>query len=307
MAACLSPHLILSSNWRRSSTTRPGQLPKGDPMDWSRPPAVAGMFYPDREATLRSDVEGLLAAAAEAERGEARGDGRPVQTSGRPKALIAPHAGYVYSGPVAASAYVRLVPFKGSIRRVVLLGPAHRYPLRGLAASSAVAFQTPLGMVPVDGEGVRAALELDQVVLLDEAHEGEHSLEVHLPFLQMVLGDFALIPLVVGESPPEDVAEVLKTLWGGSETLIVVSSDLSHYLPYSQANEVDALTALAIQDLRPEEIRHSQACGRTPMGGLLLRAREEGLSVECVDLRNSGDTAGPRNQVVGYGSFVFRG
>ncbi len=274
-------------------------------MDWSRPPAVAGMFYPDQEASLRSDVEEFLKAAAQA--GEDFGTGMdPVAgTQGRPKALIVPHAGYVYSGPVAASAYVRLASLRGSIHRVVLLGPAHRYPLRGLAASSAIAFETPLGSVPVDGEGVRAALELGQVLLLDEAHEGEHSLEVHLPFLQVVLGDFTLVPLVVGEASPEEVADVLKVLWGGSETLIVVSSDLSHYLPYSQAKELDALTARAIQELRPEEIRHDHACGRMPMGGLLIRAREEGLSVDCVDLRNSGDTAGPRNQVVGYGSFLF--
>jgi AmmeMemoRadiSam system protein B len=274
-------------------------------MDWSRPPAVAGMFYPDREAALRSEVEGLLDAAAR-EIGEAGSwMDTPPGTARRPKAVITPHAGYIYSGPVAASAYVRLASLRGSIQRVVLLGPAHRYPLRGLAASSAVAFETPLGAVPVDREGVRAALELDQVLLLDEAHEGEHSLEVHLPFLQVVLGEFRLVALVVGEASPEDVGEVLDALWGGPETLVVVSSDLSHYLPYPQAREMDALTARAIMELRPEKIRYDQACGRMPMGGLLLRAREKGLSVECVDLRNSGDTAGPRNQVVGYGSFVF--
>jgi AmmeMemoRadiSam system protein B len=161
-----------------------------------------------------------------------------------------------------------------------------------------------MGPVPVDREGVREALKVEQVVLLDEAHEGEHGLEVHLPFLQVVLGKFSIVPLVVGLAIPEEVAEVLRVLWGGPETLIVVSTDLSHYLPYAEANELDALTASAIERLRPEEIGHDQACGRTPLGGLLLRAREEGLAVECVDLRNSGDTAGPRNQVVGYGSWV---
>jgi AmmeMemoRadiSam system protein B len=149
------------------------------------------------------------------------------------------------------------------------------------------------------------AVELDQVSLLDAAHEGEHSLEVHLPFLQIALGDFSLVPLVVGEASPEEVAEVLKLLWGGDETLIVVSSDLSHYLPYDKAQELDEVTARAIQELRPEALGRDQACGRMPVAGLLLRAREEGLSAECVDLRNSGDTAGSRNQVVGYGSFVF--
>jgi AmmeMemoRadiSam system protein B len=174
-----------------------------------------------------------------------------------------------------------------------------------LAASSASSFLTPLGSVPIDAEGVRKALALDQVHLLDEAHEGEHSLEVHLPFLQVVLGDFNLVPLVVGEASAEEVAEVLTVLWGGPETLVVVSSDLSHYLSYADASELDAHTARAIRELRPQDIRHDQACGRMPMGGLLLRARELGLSVECVDLRNSGDTAGPRDQVVGYGSFLL--
>lgn len=274
-------------------------------MDWSRPPAVAGLFYSDRESSLRADVERFLREASEGLRTGGAGAESPGEAPRRPKALIAPHAGYIYSGPVAASVYVRLSPYRGSIQRVILLGPSHRYPLRGFAACSASAFETPLGSVPLDGEGVRTALELDQVILLDEAHEGEHSLEVHLPFLQVVLGEFTLVPLVVGDVPPEGVAEVLKALWGETETLIVVSSDLSHYLPYPRANQVDARTARAIEELRPEEIGHDQACGRMPVGGLLLRAREEGLSVECVDLRNSGDTAGSRDQVVGYGSFLF--
>lgn len=264
-------------------------------MEWSRSPAVAGMFYPADGRVLRADVERYLAAA----------DASDTRAVSMPKAIIAPHAGYVYSGPVAASAYARLASLRGRIGRVVLLGPAHRHGFQGLAASTATAFETPLGRVPLDGEGIRAALELDQVHLLDAAHEGEHSLEVHLPFLQVVLGDFTLIPLVVGEADPEEVSQVLGALWGGDETLIVVSSDLSHYLPYTQANRLDAETARAIEELKPEDINYEQACGRMPVAGLLLRAREEGLSAECVDLRNSGDTAGSRSQVVGYGSFLF--
>jgi len=263
-------------------------------MDWFRPPAVAGRFYPGRERDLRRELEGLLGAAAEG-----------AAASPTPKALIAPHAGYVYSGPVAASGYALLAPLRGVVGQVVLLGPAHRYPFRGLAVSSASAFDTPLGRVPLDREALQRAMALPQVLLLDEAHEGEHSLEVHLPFLQMVLGGFTLVPLVVGEARPEEVAEVLRVLWGGPETLIVVSSDLSHYLPYSEAMEMDERTARAIEELRPEEIGGNQACGRTPMGGLLLVAREKGLRVRRVDLRNSGDTAGPRTQVVGYGSFLL--
>jgi MEMO1 family protein len=283
-------------------------------MDWYRRPAVAGRFYPGREPDLRREVEQLLGEAAgkSSVPGSGEPDSRPDALPGsvepsarRPKALIAPHAGYVYSGPVAASGYALLSPLKGSVQRVILLGPAHRWPFQGLAVSSAAGFESPLGRVPLDHEAIGLALELPQVVVLDEAHEGEHSLEVHLPFLQTILGSFTLVPLVVGDASPEEVAEVLRLLWGGPETLVVVSSDLSHYLPYSQAVEVDELTARAIEALRPEEIQEDQACGRTPMGGLLLVAREKGLRVERVDLRNSGDTAGPRNQVVGYGSFLF--
>jgi AmmeMemoRadiSam system protein B len=259
------------------------------------------MFYPERETALRAEVEAMLSEAAAASK-----ETLPANAmTASPKAVIAPHAGYVYSGPIAASAYTRLEAHADLISRVVLLGPAHRYPVRGLAASSAMGFLTPLGLVPLDQEGTRPALELSQVQMVDEAHEGEHSLEVHLPFLQVVLGDFSLIPLVVGEASHQEVAEVLQVLWGGTETLVVVSSDLSHYRSYLEANELDRQTAQAIQELHPEEIRYEQACGRMPMGGLLLRAREEGLSVECVDLRNSGDTAGSRDQVVGYGSWVF--
>jgi len=283
-------------------------------MEWYRRPAVAGRFYPGQERELRKEVEELLGeVASDASRsGAGWPDSRPLSLTEsvepsalRPKALIAPHAGYVYSGPVAASGYALLAPLKGSVQRVILLGPAHRWPFQGLAVSSAAGFDTPLGRVSLDHEVIGRALELPQVVMLDEAHEGEHSLEVHLPFLQTILGGFTLVPLLVGDAAPEEVAEVLRLLWGGPETLVVISSDLSHYLPYSQAVEVDELTARAIEALRPEEIREDQACGMTPMGGLLLVAREKGLQVKRVDLRNSGDTAGPRNQVVGYGSFLF--
>jgi AmmeMemoRadiSam system protein B len=206
---------------------------------------------------------------------------------------------------VAASVYARLEPFRELYRRVVLLGPAHRYPFRGLAASSAVAFRTPLGEVPLDQDFLARALELPQLHLLDQAHEGEHSLEVHLPFLQMVLERFTLLPLVVGEAEFREVDSVLEALWGEEDTLIVISSDLSHFLSYPQAVDLDETSARAIETLQPQELGREQACGRIPVGGLLLRARELGLRVERVDLRNSGDTAGPRDQVVGYGSFLF--
>ena len=259
-----------------------------------REPAVAGSFYPGTAGELRELVEELLSS----------GSTVPGSTVA-PKALIAPHAGYVYSGPVAASIYRRLAAHRDRYRRVILLGPAHRYPFRGLAAHSAGAFRTPLGEVTLDPELRSRVLELPQVQLLDRAHEGEHSLEVHLPFLQAVLESFTLLPLVVGDARDGEVAEVLRAVWGGGETLVVISSDLSHFLSYGDAKSLDEATATAIEALDPDGIGRDQACGRAPMAGLLLRAREEELQVERVDLRSSGDTAGPRGQVVGYGSFLF--
>ncbi|HXV08814.1 MAG TPA: AmmeMemoRadiSam system protein B [Burkholderiales bacterium] len=259
-----------------------------------RPAAVAGAFYPADPAVLARDVAALL------DRAQARLEpGQPV-----PKAIIAPHAGYIYSGPVAATVYARLVPFAGRIRRVVLLGPAHRVAVRGLALPGATAFETPLGSVPVDEEGHALLQDLHQVVVSREAHALEHSLEVHLPFLQKVLGDFKLIPLVVGRAAPEEVAQVLERLWGGDETLVVVSSDLSHYLGYAQAQATDRDTARLILNRQPTLDPH-QACGAAPANGLLLMAARRGLGPRLLDLRNSGDTAGDRSRVVGYGSFGF--
>jgi hypothetical protein len=222
-----------------------------------------------------------------------------------PKAIIAPHAGYIYSGPVAASAYAHLTAAQGTIQRVALLGPAHYVAMRGVAASSAEAFATPLGIVPVDQHALAQVLALPHVKIADEAHRREHSLEVQLPFLREMLGDFVLVPLVVGASTPEEVGEVLEALWDGPETLLVISSDLSHYYDYDTARRLDQATSQAIEQLRPDEIDAEQACGRLPITGLLWVARRHGLRARTVDLRNSGDTAGPRDQVVGYGAYVF--
>jgi len=262
-------------------------------MNAIRPAAVAGQFYPGNPRELEASVRRYLAEAA----AEGRG---PV-----PKAIIAPHAGYVYSGPVAATAYARLVPARGTIARVVLLGPCHRVPVRGLALSEADAFATPLGDVPIDREMCARLAELPQVQAFDASHAQEHSLEVHLPFLQVALGKFALVPLAVGDATEAEVAEVLERAWGGPETLIVISSDLSHYLSYDDARAIDSATAHAIVRLDGAAIGRDQACGRVPVKGLLALARKKGLAVQQVDLRNSGDTAGPRNQVVGYGSWLF--
>lgn len=257
-----------------------------------RPPAVAGLFYPADAALLARSVSELLAAVA------------PVADRPLPKAIIVPHAGYSYSGPTAAQVYARLQPLRGRIRRVVLLGPTHRVAVQGLAVPAATVFATPLGAVAVDARSVAALRALPQVVTSDEVHRLEHSLEVQLPFLQAVLGDFTLVPLAVGEASPEEVAQVLRQVWGGPETLIVVSSDLSHYHPYAEARALDQATADAILHLR-NDLDHGQACGATPVCGLTLLARELGLQPELVDLRNSGDTCGDRNRVVGYASFAF--
>jgi MEMO1 family protein len=258
-----------------------------------RPAAVAGMFYPGAPRQLAADVRTYLAATSASAGGGAW-----------PKALIVPHAGYVYSGPVAASAYARLAPGRGTIRRVVLLGPVHRVPVRGLALPAATAFATPLGSVPVDREAAELARELPQVVESAAAHAHEHSLEVQLPFLQSVLGEFAIVPFAVGEASPEEVAEVIELLWGGRETLIVVSSDLSHYHPYGEARQIDRRTADTVLALGGT-LDHEQACGATPINGFALCARRHALSPELLDLRNSGDPAGDKSRVVGYAAFAF--
>jgi MEMO1 family protein len=256
-----------------------------------RPAAVAGMFYPDRAAELRDMVHEFL--------GHAKDLGR------KPKALIAPHAGYVYSGPIAASAYAQIAAARDSISRVVILGPSHRVAFRGIAASSAKYFATPLGNIPVDTELLKAALEVPGVKVFDAAHAEEHGIEVHLPFLQQVLDHFSILPLVVGDAAAEEVCAVIERVWGGSETLIVISSDLSHYKDYKTARHMDEATSRAIEDLRPQDIDFDQACGRLPIQGLLLAARSHGLAAQTIDLRSSGDTAGPRDQVVGYGAYVL--
>jgi len=260
-------------------------------MPIARNPAVAGQFYPADPGELRRMLGEYLQAA------------RPG--GGAPKALIAPHAGYVYSGPVAASAYVRLESVRGRISRVVLLGPAHRVGFEGLALHSADVFTTPLGDIPIDKDAIALIRNLPQVQVLDAAHAQEHSLEVHLPFLQETLGAFKLVPLLVGDAEAPDVAAVLEELWGGAETLIVISSDLSHYHDYATAQRLDSATSRAIESLRYEDIQYDDACGRNPVNGLLYVARRRGLKPTTVDLRNSGDTTGPRHQVVGYGAYVF--
>ena len=260
-------------------------------MPASRPAAVAGSFYPGDPSALAAEVATYMAAPSAA----------PPRV---PKAIIAPHAGYMYSGPIAGSVYARVAPLAGRIRRVVLAGPAHRVYVAGVAVPAAREFQTPLGTVPLDAEAVAVASGFPFVEVSDRAHALEHSLEVHLPFLQAALGGFSLVPLVVGDAEPREMAALFEALWGGEETLVVVSSDLSHYLPYESARRRDGGTARTILDLDASLVPED-ACGAAPINGLLALARRRGLEPELVDLRNSGDTAGSRDRVVGYGAFAF--
>ncbi len=255
-----------------------------------RPPAVAGRFYPGDPEELARTVDSLL---------EQAGPGNGP----RPKALVVPHAGYIYTGPIAATAYARLRENGHRIRRVVLLGPAHRAALDGLALPVATRFATPLGEIPVDATARERLRGLPGVLESDEPHEQEHSLEVQLPFLQTVLTSFELVPLAVGVAAPLVVATVIDALWGGEETLILVSTDLSHYQSWDVARKADERTAAKIES--GSHVEPHQACGAYPLNGLLRVAKERALEIERLDLRSSGDTAGPRDRVVGYGSFAL--
>ena len=258
----------------------------------TRPAAVAGSFYPAHAQALREAVQHCLQDAA------------PVAAERAPKLLVVPHAGYVYSGPVAAHAYALLAPWRERFTRVVLLGPAHRVAVRGLAAPSSEFFATPLGRVRIDRAALAEVADLPQLRTSDAVHADEHSLEVQLPFLQSVLGDFALVPLAVGDASAEAVAQVIERLWGGDETLIVISSDLSHYLRYDEARAIDRDTVDRILRL-DATLNHHQACGATPLAGATLAARAHGLQPRLLDLRNSGDTAGDRSRVVGYCAIAY--
>jgi AmmeMemoRadiSam system protein B len=258
-----------------------------------RPAAVAGRFYPADPQRLADDVARHLASV-------------PGPTGVAPKALIAPHAGYMYSGAVAAAAFAALRGGWGRpIARVVVIGPAHYVAVRGIALPSAAAFATPLGAVPVDRTACAALAALPYVAENDAAHAPEHALEVELPFLQTLLARFALVPLLVGRAAPQHVAEVLARLWGGAETLVVISSDLSHYRPYATACRLDEATAERIERGDWAGIGDGDACGCLPIAGLLIEAAKHGLKARRLALCNSGDTAGPRDQVVGYGAWAF--
>lgn len=259
----------------------------------TRPQAVAGSFYPATPAALNRLVAALLQSAP-----------KPNQDARQPKALIVPHAGYVYSGQTAANAYALLRPYADTIKRVVLLGPTHRVAVNGLALPASRYFGTPLGNIEIDQEALASLKAMPQIVVSDEAHALEHSLEVQLPFLQKVLGSFKLVPLAVGNAEINDVADVLNALWGGPETLLVISSDLSHFHSYETACQIDTHT---VENILSGKLLDSfeQACGALPIDGLLIAAKAHGLKCRLIDVCNSGDTAGDRSRVVGYASFAF--
>ncbi|WBA82811.1 AmmeMemoRadiSam system protein B [Endozoicomonas sp. GU-1] len=256
-----------------------------------RQPAVAGTFYPDSPKALANTVKEMLS------------DAHPRDFS--PKVLVVPHAGFIYSGPVAASAYRLLNSMRQNIRRVALLGPSHRVPLLGMALPDCEAFATPLGNIPLDIEAMEELKQFSQVETIDEAHTHEHSLEVQCPFLQECLDDFKLIPIVVGDTSPIAVAEVIEHLWGEEETLMIISSDLSHYHTYEEACYRDNQTVKAIEQLSCN-LTGGQACGCYPLNGMLKVAQHRGMDVITLDVRNSGDTAGDKSRVVGYGAFVIQ-
>lgn len=262
-------------------------------MQMIRRAAVAGTFYPGDPRQLAAEVDELLGGVEQFE-----------PRFGHPKALIVPHAGYIYSGPVAAAAYDELAPARGIVKRVVLLGPVHRVPVRGLAIPASEVFETPLGRVPLDATAGAALAGLGQVVKSEPAHAMEHSLEVQVPFLQRMLGEFTLVPFAVGSASVTEVAEVIERLWGGNETLIVVSTDLSHYHGYEEARRIDGATLQRIGSYATD-IDHEEACGATPLNGLLHVARARQLSIRLLAACNSGDTAGGKGRVVGYSAFAL--
>lgn len=257
-----------------------------------RRPAVAGLFYPENANELRQVVREYVESCPAGE------------MPGRPKALIVPHAGFPYSGPVAGFAYRQLRTWSTSFRHVVMIGPSHRVPIRGLAVPSADAFETPLGAVPVDIAGCRRLCDLGLVGTSDAAHAMEHSLEVQLPFLQVLLDDFDILPVAVGHAPSDQVARVIEEVWGDSDTLVLVSSDLSHYHSWDAARRLDEQTTRTILGRR-SDLPDEQACGACAINGLMQVARRRGLRVALLDQRNSGDTAGDRSSVVGYGSYAL--
>ncbi len=261
-------------------------------MEFVRTTAVAGAFYPSEPEILSKDIQRYI-------------EETPSVSLPVPKAIIVPHAGYEYSAGVAASAYKLLKSGRKSIKKVVILAPSHKIGFNGMALTKASAYETPLGNVEIDKEMNEQLLALPLVDYLEEAHKSEHSLEVQLPFLKEALDDFKLIPVITGNASPTDVETLLETVWGKKDTLIVISTDLSHYLPYNEACILDNKTKTAIENLDIDSIEQEQACGYVPLKGMLTIAKAKKMQVETLEVKNSGDTSGSKNRVVGYGAWAF--
>jgi AmmeMemoRadiSam system protein B len=259
----------------------------------ARSPVFAGMFYSDKPQELAATVKSYVAEAA------------PPATPGPPKAVVAPHAGYIYSGPIAGTAYASLAGHAGQVERVVLFGPSHRVAFAGVATSGASVFETPLGPVTVDRDAVTSLVHTGLAREFEPAHENEHSLEVHLPFIKQIFPAARVVPLLAGDDDWQAALRIFSALWGGDETVIVVSSDLSHYHDYMTAQKLDTGTAKSLEHLAAGKVDYEQACGATGVNALLALGAEKGLRCTTLDLRNSGDTAGPKDRVVGYGAFAI--
>ena len=265
-----------------------------------RPPAVASLFYPGEAAELKQNLREMLDEASEAE-----DPNEDLPADQYLKALIVPHAGYVYSGTTAARAYHLLRKNRDDFRRVIILGPAHRVWLEGIAFPGTDAFETPLGRIPLAKQQIRELLRFPEVQLRDDAHQDEHCLEVQLPFLQEILNEFELIPAVVGEISPDSLSGLLENLLEDPQNLLLLSTDLSHFHSYSEAQEIDQETAEAIETFEDDKILPEHACGTLPLRGLLRHARTQGWKIQRLGLCNSGDTAGSKDRVVGYGAWAL--
>lgn len=264
-----------------------------------RPPAVAGTFYPADADLLRSEIDGLIDAALHS--------GIAQQETATPKAIIVPHAGLMFSGSLAALGFATVRALKDTIKRIVIIGPAHRMAFQGIALARADQFATPLGNMRCDLPALQKALALPHVQMLDDAHTLEHGLEIELPFIQRLFGeqsDIGIVPLLVSRCSPRQVHEVIEKLWGGPETLIVISSDLSHFHDYDTAKKMDNRTRAMIENFDAENIDTNDACGALPVAGMLMAARNRGMKIKTLGMRNSGDVTGDKSRVVGYGAWA---
>jgi len=261
----------------------------------SRQASVAGSFYPKNPAQLKKTLTNLFNANEDLN----------IDFQTPVKAIIAPHAGYIYSGPIAAKAYSLVSTCIKGKNKITIIGPSHFVPFNGIALSTAEFFETPLGKIKVDHHAYELINRIPEVIYLDEAHAREHSIEVHLPFIQYLKKDVRIIPLAVGQTSYQKVAKVLEKFCEEKDNLIIISSDLSHYHAYGYAQKYDLQTALKIENYKCSQLGPNEACGYLAIAGLLKMAKDRKYKIKRIDLCNSGDTSGSKDTVVGYGSWFF--